>query len=87
DQALTLKHIPLKEGEHIKIYVKDNGKGINKEDIEHIFEPFFTTKEIGKGTGLGLSMVHGIITGYGGVIYVESEMNEGTTFTILLPRV
>ena len=87
DQALTLKHITLKEGEHIKIYVKDNGKGINKEDIEHIFEPFFTTKEIGKGTGLGLSMVHGIITGYGGVIYVESEVNEGTTFTILLPRV
>ena len=65
--------------------VRDNGCGIPPEAEENIFEPFFTTKPAGEGTGLGLSISHEIVSKYHGEITFESEVNEGTTFTIHFP--
>jgi PAS domain S-box-containing protein len=70
-------------GEVLHITIRDTGEGIRKEDIPHVFDPFFTTKDY--GTGLGLSVVHGIIQEHGGQIEVESEVQKGTAFHILLP--
>ena len=71
--------------EVLRITIRDNGEGIRTEDIPHVFDPFFTTKDY--GTGLGLSVVHGIIEEHGGQIEVESELEKGTAFHILLPLV
>lgn len=69
----------------IIIEIKDNGKGIEPEEIEKIVLPFYTTKEAGKGTGLGLSISFGIIKEMKGEISFQSEPNKGTTVTIKLP--
>ena len=71
--------------DHVTIAVKDNGNGIPQQDLDKIFQPFFTTKPTGEGTGLGLSLSYDIVKAHGGEIKVESEVNEGTVFTILLP--
>jgi two-component system, NtrC family, sensor kinase len=68
----------------LAVSVSDDGAGIPKENLQRIFEPFFTTKE-GSGTGLGLSITYGIIKKLGGEITVESEVGQGTTFTVQLP--
>jgi signal transduction histidine kinase len=65
--------------------VSDDGCGVDPESIPRLFDPFFTTKSVGEGTGLGLSITHGIITGHGGRIEVESRPGEGTRFRIYLP--
>jgi two-component system NtrC family sensor kinase len=75
----------VKNNRFVRISVRDNGPGIPKENLKHIFEPFYTTKEKGKGTGLGLSISYGIMQKLRGTIYVESEVNRGTTFTIEIP--
>ncbi len=67
------------------IEVQDNGPGIPPANLDRIFDPFYTTKPVGKGTGLGLSICYGIIKKMGGEISVQSDMDEGTTFTIALP--
>jgi len=69
----------------VEVVVQDTGNGIPQESIDKIFEPFFSTKEVGQGTGLGLSICYGIIEAHGGRIEVESKVNEGTTFRVLLP--
>ncbi len=69
----------------VRFCVSDTGVGIPKEEIAHLFEPFYTTKTEGKGVGLGLFVVYGIVRRHGGTISVESDVSEGTTFTIVLP--
>jgi PAS domain S-box-containing protein len=76
----------LRDGSYVKLSVNDTGKGIPKDIIHRIFDPFFTTKRIGEGTGLGLSVVHGIVKKHLGALFVDSEIGNGTTFTVFLPR-
>ncbi|HSK71518.1 MAG TPA: ATP-binding protein [Pyrinomonadaceae bacterium] len=69
----------------VKIEVADTGAGISEENLSKIFEPYFSTKET--GTGLGLAIVRKIIEDHNGTIEVESKLNEGTKFSVRLPRV
>ncbi|MEW6657097.1 MAG: PAS domain S-box protein [Thermodesulfobacteriota bacterium] len=75
------------DGDWVEVRVKDTGPGIPPEIRSKIFDPFFTTKEVGKGTGQGLAISHSVIVDkHGGTISFESEMGQGTTFIIRLPR-
>jgi len=76
----------MRPGPYVKLTVKDTGTGIAPDVRRRMFEPFFTTKGQGWGTGMGLSMVYGIVKGYHGTIEVESEVDKGSTFTVLLPQ-
>lgn len=75
------------EREWVAIEVRDEGTGIDPENLANIFEPFFTTKPMHKGTGLGLSQVYGFVKQSGGEIRVDSKVGAGTTFTLYLPPV
>ncbi len=86
DGAFAAIHPTLRAGPYVRLRVRDSGPGIPPDVLARIFEPFFTTKEVGQGTGLGLSVVHGIVGSHSGAILVESPQDQGTTFTIYLPR-
>jgi two-component system, NtrC family, sensor kinase len=73
------------DDEHVGITISDNGCGISEENLAKIRDPFFTTKEVGTGTGLGLSIVDEIIRNHGGELRIESEVGEGSAFTVILP--
>jgi two-component system NtrC family sensor kinase len=65
--------------------MKDTGVGIPREHLKKIFEPGFTTKGVGVGIGIGLAIAYSVITEHRGTVQVESEVGQGTMFTIRLP--
>jgi PAS domain S-box-containing protein len=85
EQASAYPDLP--EGAYVKLSVSDTGHGIPPHLMNRIFDPFFSTKPKGEGTGMGLALVHGIVKSYGGGVYVHSQVDQGTTFDILLPRI
>jgi two-component system NtrC family sensor kinase len=82
---ITIKSF-LSEDNLVTIAVCDSGIGIPEENMDKLFTPFFSTKEEIKGLGIGLWISYRIISNHGGKIMVDSEVGEGSTFTIYLPR-
>ncbi|MBW8863824.1 MAG: hypothetical protein JF609_02675 [Verrucomicrobia bacterium] len=70
-------------GSHLKVYVRDTGPGIPKDNLSRLFEPFFTTKK--NGTGLGLAICQRIVEEHRGRIEVQSQAGEGSVFIVSLP--
>lgn len=79
--------LALTPGRWIELKVTDQGCGMDSYTLSRVFEPFFTTKLAGKGTGLGLSVVYSIVTGWGGTLKLESEVDQGTTAMVYIPAV
>jgi PAS domain S-box-containing protein len=86
DEDYFRRNPELPSGQYVAICVSDTGSGMSPDTLSHAFEPFFTTKEAGQGTGLGLSQVYGFVKQSGGHIKIYSEVGQGTTIKIYLPR-
>ncbi len=86
DDEYSRTHDEIDPGQYVQICVTDTGVGMPPEVVERAFDPFFTTKEVGKGTGLGLSQVFGFCKQSGGHASIYSEVGEGTTVRLYLPR-
>jgi signal transduction histidine kinase len=86
DEGFAFKHKNLSAGNYVMLSVRDNGEGIDEENLSRIFEPYFTTKGHRRGVGLGLSTVVDIVKQNKGHISVESKPGSGTAFRIYLPQ-
>jgi CheY-like chemotaxis protein len=86
DHTYAARNPEVAIGQYAMICISDTGVGMDPETAAKAVEPFFTTKEVGKGTGLGLSMVYGFVKQSGGHIKIYSELGEGTTVKMYLPR-
>jgi PAS domain S-box-containing protein len=87
DEGFVRRHPGFDAGSYVYLGVTDTGTGMSEEVQRRLFEPFFTTKEPGKGTGLGLATIYRIVQQSAGRIEVTSELGQGSTFHIYLPRV
>lgn len=86
DERYARAHPDVVPGEYVVVSVTDTGSGMPPEVMAKVFEPFYSTKPEGKGSGLGLSMVYGFVKQTGGHIRLYSEVGEGTTIRLYLPR-
>ena len=86
DNAYAAKQRDVIAGQYVCICVTDTGTGMTKDTMEKAFEPFFTTKPTGQGTGLGLSMIYGFTRQSEGYARIYSEIGDGTTIKLYLPR-
>ena len=73
--------------EAVWLEVRDDGVGMPPEVRRRCLEPYFTTKDVGQGTGMGLALVHGLVTGLGGRLDIDSAPGRGTAVAIRLPAV
>jgi len=73
-----------RDADDVVVTIRDNGPGIDEEDIPRVFDPFFTTKEVGQGLGLGLSIVYGLVKQFGGAIEAANDPRGGATFSVRL---
>ncbi|WP_082479397.1 MULTISPECIES: PAS domain-containing protein [unclassified Methylobacterium] len=85
DEAGARQH-DMPPGQYLSVCVTDTGSGMSADLMAKVFEPFFTTKPMGEGTGLGLSMVYGFARQSGGQVRLYSEVGQGTTVCLYLPR-
>ncbi len=86
DDRYVREHPDVPAGQYVLIAVTDTGGGMTQDVMAKAFDPFFTTKPTGKGSGLGLSQVYGFVKQSGGHLKIYSEIGQGTTIKIYLPR-
>jgi prevent-host-death family protein len=86
DEAYAHNHADVTVGDYVVLSVSDSGSGMSADILEHALEPFFTTKDVGEGSGMGLAMIYGFVKQSGGHLAIDSEVGQGTTVRLYLPR-